>query len=79
MYYSRHPLEVLAEARKMLKEKNLQDEIELYVDGGIRRGSDIVRVFCLEERRVGIGGLSVQWQATVKKVLQGLSKFCKLK
>lgn len=53
--YSRPPLEVLAEARQMLKEKNLQDKIELYVDGGIRRGSDIVKALCLGAKGVGIG------------------------
>lgn len=53
--YSRPPLEVLAEARLMLKEKNLQDEIEIYVDGGIRRGSDIVKALCLGAKGVGIG------------------------
>lgn len=53
--YSRPPLEVLAEARQMLKERNLQDKIELYVDGGIRRGSDIVKALCLGAKGVGIG------------------------
>lgn len=53
--FSRPPLEVLAEARQMLKEKGLEDKIEIYVDGGIRRGSDIVKALCLGAKGVGLG------------------------
>lgn len=53
--FSRPPLEVLVEARQMLKEKNLQDDIEIYVDGGIRRGSDVIKAICLGAKGVGIG------------------------
>lgn len=53
--FSRPPLEVLVEARQMLKEKNLQDKIELYVDGGIRRGSDVIKALCLGAKGVGMG------------------------
>ncbi|QLQ81236.1 hypothetical protein HG537_0E05920 [Torulaspora globosa] len=53
--FSRPPLEVLAEAKAMLKEKNLDDKIELYIDGGIRRGSDIIKALCLGAKGVGLG------------------------
>lgn len=53
--FSRPPLEVLAEARQMLKEKGLENDIEIYVDGGIRRGSDIVKALCLGAKGVGLG------------------------
>lgn len=53
--FSRPPLEVLAEARQMLKEKGLENDIEIYVDGGIRRGSDIIKAICLGAKGVGLG------------------------
>lgn len=53
--YSRPPLEVLAESRKMLKENKLEEKIELYLDGGIRRGSDVVKALCLGAKGVGLG------------------------
>lgn len=53
--FSRPPLEVLAEARRMLKDKGLENDIEIYVDGGIRRGSDIVKALCLGAKGVGMG------------------------
>ncbi|SCU91380.1 LAFA_0F03400g1_1 [Lachancea sp. 'fantastica'] len=53
--FSRPPLEVLAEARTMLKEKNLEDKIEIYLDGGVRRGSDIIKALCMGAKGVGMG------------------------
>lgn len=53
--FSRPPLEVLAEARLMLKEKGLENDIEIYLDGGVRRGSDIVKALCLGASGVGLG------------------------
>lgn len=53
--FSRPPLEVLAEAKQMLKEKGLEKDIEIYVDGGIRRGSDIIKAICLGAKGVGMG------------------------
>lgn len=53
--FSRPPLEVLAEANEMLKEQNMQDDIEIYLDGGVRRGSDIVKALCLGAKGVGLG------------------------
>lgn len=53
--FSRPPLEVLAEAKSMLKEKNLDDKIEIYLDGGVRRGSDVLKALCLGAKGVGLG------------------------
>ena len=53
--FSRPPLEVLSEAKQMLKERGLDNKIEIYIDGGIRRGSDIVKALCLGATGVGLG------------------------
>lgn len=53
--FSRPPLEVLVEAKQMLKEKKLDDKIEIYLDGGVRRGSDIIKALCLGAKGVGLG------------------------
>lgn len=53
--FSRPPLEVLAEAKQMLKSQNLEDKIEIYLDGGVRRGSDVLKALCLGAKGVGLG------------------------
>ncbi|KAM0304330.1 hypothetical protein ACHAPM_002413 [Fusarium culmorum] len=53
--YSEPPIEVLAEVMPTLRELGLHDKIEVYLDGGIRRGSDILKALCLGARGVGIG------------------------
>jgi L-lactate dehydrogenase (cytochrome) len=53
--YSEPPIEVLAEVMPALRERGLQNNIEVYIDGGIRRGSDILKALCLGARGVGIG------------------------
>lgn len=53
--FSRPPLEVLVETKRMLKEKGLENQIEIYIDGGIRRGSDIIKALCLGAKGVGLG------------------------
>ncbi|CCD24784.1 FMN-dependent alpha-hydroxy acid dehydrogenase NDAI_0D04710 [Naumovozyma dairenensis CBS 421] len=53
--YSRPPIELLAEAMPILKEKQLDDKLELYVDGGIRRGTDVLKALCLGAKGVGLG------------------------
>ncbi|KAM0265278.1 hypothetical protein ACHAPA_007857 [Fusarium lateritium] len=53
--YSEAPIEVLAEVMPILKERGLHDKIEVYIDGGIRRGSDVLKALCLGARGVGIG------------------------
>lgn len=53
--FSPAPVQVLAEAMPMLRERGLDKKIEIYIDGGIRRGSDIVKALCLGARGVGLG------------------------
>jgi L-lactate dehydrogenase (cytochrome) len=48
-------IELLAEVMKELRERNWQDKIEVYVDGGVRRASDVVKAVCLGAKGVGIG------------------------
>lgn len=69
--YSRAPIEVLAECNQ----KKLTDKIEIYVDGGIRRGSDIVKALCLGAKGVGLGrpflfAMSSYGQEGVEKVIE---------
>jgi len=47
------PVYVLMEIRKYAPE--VFDKLEVYVDGGIRRGTDVVKALCLGARAVGIG------------------------
>lgn len=51
--FARSGIEVLAEVMPELKKRGLH--IEVYVDGGIRRGTDIVKALCLGAKGVGIG------------------------
>lgn len=53
--YSKPPIEVLAELNPILREKGLKDKIEIFVDGGVRRGTDILKAICLGAKGVGIG------------------------
>lgn len=53
----------------------LLDKIEVYVDGGVRRGTDVVKALCLGARGVGLGrpilyAQSAYGAAGVSKALQ---------
>ena len=39
----------------VLRERNLQDKIEIFIDGGVRRATDIIKALCLGAKGVGIG------------------------
>lgn len=52
---ARSGIEILAEVMPVLRERNLQDKIEIYIDGGIRRATDIIKALCLGAKGVGIG------------------------
>ncbi|CAR26605.1 ZYRO0B13728p [Zygosaccharomyces rouxii] len=52
--FSRSPIEVLAEAQPILKERNFEN-FDVFVDGGIRRGTDVVKALCLGAKGVGLG------------------------
>lgn len=53
--YSRAPIEVLADLMPVLRERKLDSKIEVYIDGGIRRGTDVVKALCLGAKGVGLG------------------------
>jgi L-lactate dehydrogenase (cytochrome) len=53
--FARSGIEVLAEVMPVLRERGLDEKIEVYVDGGVRRGTDILKALCLGARGVGIG------------------------
>ncbi|GAA5898321.1 hypothetical protein JCM8208_006944 [Rhodotorula glutinis] len=50
---ARAPLDVLIEVRR--KNPDLLKKLEVYVDGGARRGTDVVKALCLGARGVGFG------------------------
>ncbi|KAK5075414.1 Cytochrome b2, mitochondrial precursor [Lithohypha guttulata] len=52
---ARSGIEILAEVMPILRERGLQDKIEIYIDGGIRRATDIIKALCLGAKGVGIG------------------------
>ncbi|TID30190.1 hypothetical protein CANINC_001197 [Pichia inconspicua] len=50
------PIEILAESRELLRKNNIGDnEFLLFIDGGVRRGSDIIKALCLGANGVGLG------------------------
>ena len=66
----------LLEIRKYCPE--VLDKLEVYVDGGIRRGTDVVKALCLGARAVGLGrpalwGLAAGGPDGVRRTLQSMS------
>ena len=53
--FARSGIEVLAEAMPVLRERGWTERIEVFVDGGVRRATDIIKALCLGARGVGIG------------------------
>ncbi|KAL7925062.1 FMN-dependent dehydrogenase domain-containing protein [Trichoderma austrokoningii] len=67
------PIHVLLEIRKYCPE--VFDKIEVWVDGGIKRGTDVVKALCLGAKAVGIGraalfGLGAGGEAGVTRTLE---------
>ena len=65
----------LLEIRKYCPE--VFDKLEVYVDGGIRRGTDVVKALCLGAKAVGIGrpalwGLAAGGADGVRRTLQSM-------
>jgi len=52
---ARSGIEILAEVMPELRRLGLQDQIEVYIDGGVRRATDIIKALCLGAKGVGIG------------------------
>src|SRR5690242_6587277 len=53
--FARSGIEVLAEVMPVLRQRGWQDRIEVYVDGGVRRATDIIKAVALGAKGVGIG------------------------
>jgi L-lactate dehydrogenase (cytochrome) len=73
--FARSAVEVLAETMPVLRERGLDRSIEVYVDGGVRRATDIIKALCLGAKGVGIGrpfiyAMSAYGQPGVERALQ---------
>ncbi|NPA93866.1 MAG: glutamate synthase [Thermodesulfobacteria bacterium] len=54
------PIEVgVSEAHRALCESNLRDKVEIWADGGLRSGNDIVKMILLGANRVGMGTVAL--------------------
>lgn len=51
--YSLPPLEVLDRLRQ--QRPDVFDKLEVYIDGGVRRGTDVLKALCLGAKAVGLG------------------------
>ncbi|CAL5875300.1 uncharacterized protein PFLUO_LOCUS9605 [Penicillium psychrofluorescens] len=52
---ARSGIEVLAEVMPALRERGWEKRLEVFVDGGVRRATDILKALCLGATGVGIG------------------------
>ncbi|CCH45371.1 hypothetical protein BN7_4953 [Wickerhamomyces ciferrii] len=52
---TRSSIEVLGEIVPELKKRNLYHKTEILIDGGVRRGSDIIKALALGAKSVGLG------------------------
>lgn len=52
---SRSGIEVLPEVIAALKEEGLRDHLEVWVDGGVRRGTDVLKAIAIGADAVGLG------------------------
>ncbi|KAI1265835.1 FMN-dependent dehydrogenase [Xylariaceae sp. FL1019] len=53
--FARSGIEVLAETMPVLRAMGLENKLEVFVDGGVRRATDILKALCLGAKGVGIG------------------------
>ncbi|KAG9256479.1 FMN-dependent dehydrogenase-domain-containing protein [Emericellopsis atlantica] len=73
--FARSAVEILAETMPVLRERGLENKIEIFVDGGIRRATDIIKCLCLGATGVGIGrpflyAMSAYGQPGVDRAIQ---------
>ncbi|KAI3402957.1 hypothetical protein KGF56_004210 [Candida oxycetoniae] len=73
--FSPSPIEVLIEVMPVFRERGLDKKCEVYIDGGVRRGTDILKALCLGAKAVGIGrpflyAMSTYGDAGVIKAMQ---------
>ena len=52
--FARSGIEILPEVMAALRAKGVQDKIEVFVDGGVRRGTDIFKALALGAKAVGL-------------------------
>lgn len=69
------PIQVLLEIRKFCPQ--IMSQVEIWIDGGIKRGSDVVKALALGAKGVGIGraalyGLAVGGEDGVSRSLQSM-------
>jgi L-lactate dehydrogenase (cytochrome) len=48
-------IEILGDVMPILRQRGWENRIEIYVDGGVRRATDILKALCLGAKGVGIG------------------------
>ncbi|KAJ7727840.1 FMN-dependent dehydrogenase-domain-containing protein [Mycena maculata] len=75
--YSLPPLEVLYKLRK--QRPDVFDKLEVYIDGGIQRGTDVLKALCLGATAVGLGrpflyAQSAYGEAGVVKIVRILER-----
>lgn len=73
--FARSGIEVLAEVMPVLRERGWENRIEIFVDGGVRRATDIIKALCLGAKAVGIGrpfiyAMSAYGQPGVERAMQ---------
>ncbi|PSS12257.1 hypothetical protein M430DRAFT_68523 [Amorphotheca resinae ATCC 22711] len=73
--FARSGIEVLAEVMPVLRERGWDKRIEIYIDGGVRRATDIIKALCLGAKGVGIGrpflfAMSAYGQPGVDRAMQ---------
>ena len=72
--------QALQEVMEALHEAGLAGRMEVYLDGGVRRGTDVVKALALGARAVGLGrpilhGLGVRGQQVRREMSQGVLCF----
>ena len=73
--YARSGCEALIEIIAALKKAGLRDKCQVFVDGGIRRGTDVFKLMCIGADGVGVGrailhGLASYGENGVARVLE---------
>jgi len=53
--YSRPSIEILEEVTNALRSKGLENSMDIFLDGGIRRGTDVIKALALGAKAVGVG------------------------
>jgi L-lactate dehydrogenase (cytochrome) len=76
---SRSGIEILPEVMRDLRDAGLEKKIDVFVDGGIRRGTDIIKCMALGAKAVGIGkpavySMSAYGQEGIQRCLQILKE-----